>query len=141
MLGKLHLHEGAFGEHHPDIKAPVNPWHPEYWPGGSSSGSGVATASGLCYGSTGSDTGGSIRFPSHNCSVTGVKPTWGRVSRYGAFPLSESLDTIGPMARSAADCAAMLGAFAGHDLNDPTSLRAPVPDYLAELSGVAAARA
>jgi amidase len=69
-----------------------------------------------------------------------VKPTWGRVSRWGAFPLAESLDTIGPMARSAADCAAMLGAFAGHDANDPTSLRAPVPDYLAGLAGVHGAR-
>jgi amidase len=139
-LGKLHLHEGAFGEHHPDTQAPVHPWKPGFWPGGSSSGSGVATAAGLCFGSTGSDTGGSIRFPSHSCGVTGVKPTWGRVSRWGAFPLAESLDTIGPMARSAADCAAMLGAFAGHDANDPTSLRAPVPDYLAGLAGVHGAR-
>lgn len=90
ILGKLHLHEGAFGEHHPDTRAPLNPWNKAYWPGGSSSGSGVATAAGLCYGSLGSDTGGSIRFPSHACGVTGVKTTWGRVSRYGAFPLSES---------------------------------------------------
>ncbi|MDR3494160.1 MAG: amidase, partial [Ancalomicrobiaceae bacterium] len=139
-LGKLHLHEGAFGEHHPDTKAPVHPWVPGYWPGGSSSGSGVGTAAGLCFGSTGSDTGGSIRFPSHSCGVTGVKPTWGRVSRYGAFPLSESLDTIGPMTRSAADCAAMLGAFAGYDSSDPTSLRAAVPDYLRQLDGVYSVR-
>ncbi|WP_181702450.1 amidase [Chthonobacter albigriseus] len=140
MLGKLHLHEGAFGEHHRDLGNPLNPWNKDYWPGGSSSGSGVATAAGLCYASIGTDTGGSIRFPSHACGVTGVKVTWGRVSRYGAFPLAESLDTIGPMARSAADCAAMLGAFAGYDPNDPTSLTAPVPDYLAEIDGVFGAR-
>jgi len=139
-LGKLNLHEGAFGEHHPDWEKPLNPWNMDYWPGGSSSGSGVATASGMCFASTGSDTGGSIRFPSHACSVTGVKPTWGRVSRHGAFPLSESLDTIGPMARSAADCAAMLAAMAGYDAHDPTSLRAPVPDFLAALDGVSGAR-
>jgi amidase len=139
-LGKLNLHEGAFGEHHPDWEKPLNPWNTDYWPGGSSSGSGVATASGMCFASTGSDTGGSIRFPSHACSVTGVKPTWGRVSRYGAFPLSESLDTIGPMARSAADCAAMLAEMAGYDAHDPTSLRAPVPDFLAALDGVSGAR-
>lgn len=140
ILGKLHLHEGAFGEHHPDTHAPLNPWNKAYWPGGSSSGSGVATAAGLCYGSLGSDTGGSIRFPSHACGVTGVKTTWGRVSRYGAFPLSESLDTIGPMARSAADCAALLGSMAGHDPNDPTSLPAEVPDYLSGLDGIWGAR-
>ncbi len=139
-LGKLHLHEGAFGEHHPDTKAPLNPWNGAYWPGGSSSGSGVAVAAGLCFGALGSDTGGSIRFPSHACGITGVKPTWGRVSRYGAFPLAESLDTIGPMARSAADCAAMLGAIAGWDVHDPTSLRAETPDYLAMLDGVFGAR-
>jgi amidase len=140
ILGKLNLHEGAFGEHHADWERPLNPWNTDYWPGGSSSGSGVATASGMCFASTGSDAGGSIRFPSHACSVTGVKPTWGRVSRYGAFPLSESLDTIGPMARSAADCAAMLTEMAGYDAHDPTSLRAPVPDFLAALGGVLGAR-
>lgn len=139
-LGKLHLHEGAFAEHHPDTRKPLNPWNKAYWPGGSSSGSGVATAAGLCYASIGTDTGGSIRFPSHACGVTGLKVTWGRVSRHGAFPLAESLDTIGPMARSAADCAAMLGAFAGYDPDDPTSLSAPVPDYLAALDGVSGAR-
>ncbi len=140
ILGKLHLHEGAFGEHHRDTSAPLNPWNKAYWPGGSSSGSGVATALGLCYGSLGSDTGGSIRFPSHACGLTGVKTTWGRVSRHGAFPLAESLDTIGPMARSAADCAAMLGNMAGFDPADPTSLAVEVPDYLAALDGIWGAR-
>src|SRR5262249_18589458 len=114
MLGKLQLHEGAYGEHHPEMKKPRNPWNLDYWPGGSSSGSGVATAAGLCFASLGSDPGGSIRFPCHANALTGVKPTWGRVSRHGVFPLAESLDTVGPMARSAADAAALLGAIAGH---------------------------
>jgi amidase len=93
-------------------------------------GSGVATAAGLCYGSIGSDTGGSIRFPSATCGLTGIKPTWGRVSRHGVFPLADSLDHVGPMCRSAADAAAMLGVTAGDDVNDPTALQAPVPNYL-----------
>src|ERR1700682_2289333 len=135
ILGKLQLTEGAYADHHPDIDPPRNPWDATLWPGASSSGSGVATAAGLCYGSLGSDTGGSIRFPSAANSVTGVKPTWGRVSRHGIFPLAESLDHIGPMARSAADAAAVLGIIAGTDANDPTSLLAPVPDYLAEIGG------
>jgi amidase len=105
------------------------------WTGASSSGSGAATAAGLCYGSLGSDTGGSIRFPSAACGLTGLKPTRGRVSRYGVFPLSESLDHIGPMTRTAADCAAMLAAIAGADPCDPTALLAPVPDYVAGLTG------
>ena len=93
----------------------MNPWNAEYWPGVSSSGPGVATAAGLCFGSLGTDTGGSIRFPSLACGVAGLKPTWGRVSRYGVFPLSETLDHIGPMTRSAGDAAAMLGALVGVD--------------------------
>jgi amidase len=133
LLGKLQMTEGAFGDHHPDIAPPVNPWGADYWTGVSSSGSGVATAAGLCFGSLGTDTGGSIRFPSHCGSVTGIKPTWGRVSRAGAFALSDSLDHIGPMTRSAADAAVMLGIIAGRDPKDPTSLAAPVPDYLADL--------
>ena len=106
-----------------------------YASGASSSGSGVATAAGLCYASLGSDTGGSIRFPSAANSVTGLKPTWGRVSRYGVFELAATLDHIGPMARSAVDCGAMLGAIAGADPKDPTAVLDPVPDYLAKLSG------
>ena len=140
MLGKLHLHEGAFAEHHPELPAPLNPWNKAHWPGGSSSGSGVAVAAGLCYGTLGSDTGGSIRFPCNACGLTGVKTTWGRVSRHGAFPLSESLDTVGPMNRSAADAAIMLRAIAGADENDPTTLLAAVPDYLADFDGVYGAR-
>ncbi len=131
ILGKLQLTEGAFADHHPSVDPPVNPWNAAHWSGASSSGSGVATAAGLCFGSLGSDTGGSIRFPSAANGVTGLKPTWGRVSRYGVFELAATLDHIGPMARSAADAAAMLGAIAGVDPNDPTASPEPVPNYLA----------
>ena len=133
LLGKLQLTEGALVVHHPSVPPPVNPWHPEHWSGASSSGSGVATAAGLCFASLGSDTGGSIRFPSAANGVTGLKPTWGRVSRYGAFELAASLDHFGPMCRSAADAGAVLGIIAGADPNDPTASREPVPDYLAGL--------
>ncbi len=133
LLGKLQLTEGAFAKHHPTVTAPRNPWNADFYAGASSSGSGVATAAGLTFGSIGSDTGGSIRFPASANGVTGLKPTWGRVSRYGVFALSPSLDHIGPMTRSAADAGAMLGAIAGLDPNDPTTLAAPVPDYLADL--------
>lgn len=131
LLGKLQLTEGAFADHHPDVPPPVNPWHGDHWSGASSSGSGVATAAGLCFGSIGSDTGGSIRFPSAANGVTGIKPTWGRVSRHGAFELAASLDHLGPMCRSAADAGAMLGLIAGADPDDPTASLEPVPDYLA----------
>ncbi len=130
-LGKLQLTEGAYADHHPKIEPPVNPWNAAHWSGASSSGSGVATAAGLCYGSIGSDTGGSIRFPSAANGTTGLKPTWGRVSRYGAFELAATLDHIGPMTRSAADAGAMLGVIAGPDPKDPTATFDPVPDYLA----------
>src|SRR5262249_38654665 len=131
LLGKLRMTEGAFGAHHPSIDPPINPWSAEHWTGVSSSGSGVATAAGLCYGSLGTDTLGSIRFPSTMNGVTGLKPTWGRVSRAGVFALAQSMDHIGPMARSAGDAAALLGAMAGPDPDDPTALQSPVPDYLA----------
>ncbi|MDB5392603.1 MAG: hypothetical protein JWM91_109 [Rhodospirillales bacterium] len=134
-LGKLKMTEGAGGSHHPTVSAPRNPWNTDYWPGVSSSGSGVATAAGLCFGSLGSDTGGSIRFPSSACGITGIKPTWGRVSRYGIFTLADSLDHVGPMARSVGDAAAILGMIAGSDPRDPTALNAPVPDYLSGLAG------
>lgn len=134
ILGKLRLTEGAFTGHHPDLPTPVNPWNPNTWSGVSSSGSGVATAAGLCYGSLGSDTGGSIRYPSAANGITGLKPTWGRVSRHGIFPLAASLDHIGPMTRSARDAAIILEAIAGHDSNDPTSALEPVPRYSRELS-------
>ncbi len=131
ILGKLQLTEGAYADHHPKITPPVNPWNKAHWSGASSSGSGVATAAGLCYGSLGSDTGGSIRFPSAANGCTGLKPSWGRVSRYGVFELAATLDHIGPMTRSAADAGAMLGAIAGADPDDPTASPRQVPNYLA----------
>jgi amidase len=134
ILGKLQLTEGAYADHHPKITPPVNPWNKAHWSGASSSGSGVATAAGLCYGSLGSDTGGSIRFPSAANGCTGLKPTWGRVSRYGVFELAATLDHIGPMTRSAADAGAMLGVIAGADSNDPTANPREVPNYLAGMS-------
>jgi amidase len=133
LLGKLQLTEGAFAKHHPGVKVPRNPWNADYYAGASSSGSGVATAAGLTFGSLGSDTGGSIRYPASANGVTGLKPTWGRVSRYGVFPLAPTLDHAGPLTRSAADAGAMLGVIAGRDVGDPTTLVAPVPDYLADL--------
>jgi amidase len=129
ILGKLQMTEGAFGAHHPSIAAPVNPWNELYWTGASSSGSGAATAAGLCFASLGSDTGGSIRFPSTMNGLTGLKPTWGRVSRAGVFALADSLDHIGPMARSALDAALVLGVIAGADPDDPTASPLAVPDY------------
>jgi amidase len=131
LIAKLHMTEGATHAHHPSFSRPANPWSRAHWTGVSSSGSGVAVAAGFCYGALGTDTGGSIRIPSAANSLTGIKPTWGRVSRHGLIALSESLDHIGPMARSAADAAAMLQAIAGADRNDPTALADPVPDYLA----------
>ena len=133
LLGKLQMTEGAFSGHHPSIAPPLNPWSAAHWSGVSSSGSGVATAAGLCYGSLGSDTLGSIRFPCTVNGVTGLKPTWGRVSRAGVFALAETMDHVGPMTRSAADAAAMLVAIAGPDPDDPTAAQEPVPDYVAEL--------
>jgi amidase len=133
LLGKLHMTEFALRWHHPAWPAPANPWGADRWSGVSSSGSGVATAAGLCYGSLGSDTGGSIRFPAACNGVVGLKPTYGRVSRYGVFPLAKSLDNVGPLARRVADAAAMLGVIAGHDPDDPTSSRRPVPGYVSLL--------
>lgn len=134
LLGKLQMTEGAFGAHHPTISPPVNPWGAQFWTGVSSSGSGVATAAGLCYGSLGTDTLGSIRFPSHMNGLTGLKPTWGRVSRAGVFPLAATLDHVGPMCRSAADAAVMFGAIAGPDSDDPTALQASLIDYFASVT-------
>ncbi len=134
IIAKLHMTEGALLDHHPAFARPSNPWNAAHWTGVSSSGSGVATAAGFCFGATGTDTGGSIRMPSAANNLTGIKSTWGRVSRHGLIHLSESLDHIGPLARSAVDAAAMLGAMAGADPLDPTALQAPVPDYLAECS-------
>ena len=130
LLGKLNLTEGAMGGYNPEFDIPKNPWNPNRWTGSSSSGSGVATAAGLCIGSLGSDTGGSIRFPAAACGIVGIKPTWGRVSRYGVLALAESMDHVGPMTRSVADAGIILEAIAGFDPNDPTSLPNPVPNML-----------
>src|ERR1043166_5193916 len=135
LLGKLGMHEFAFGG--PSVDAPFpavrNPWNVAHIPGGSSSGSGAAVAVGLCYGALGSDTGGSIRPPASHCGIVGIKPTYGRVSRYGVVPLSWSLDHAGPMARSVEDCALLLQAIAGYDAKDPASANVRVPDFSAGL--------
>jgi amidase len=133
LLGKTQLTEGAFGAHHPEITAPVNPWDKNLWSGVSSSGSGVAVAAGLVFAAIGSDTGGSIRFPSASCGLVGLKPTYGRVSLHGAFPLANSLDHLGPMTRSVEDAARLLCVLAGHDPQDPNTIDAPVPNYLQAL--------
>lgn len=133
LLGKLHMTEFALRWHHPAWPVPANPWGADRWSGVSSSGSGVATAAGLCFGSLGTDTGGSIRFPAACNGVVGLKPTYGRVSRYGVFPLAKSLDNVGPMTRRVADAAILLGVIAGHDPNDPTSSHCTVPDYVSRL--------
>lgn len=133
-LGRLNMSEFAYGptghnEHFGDCR---NPWNPDYITGGSSSGSGAAVAARLVFGALGSDTGGSVRLPAAACGITGLKTTWGRVSRHGAMPLSHSLDTVGPLARSAEDCAILLQAIAGFDARDPQTSREPVDDYLQE---------
>jgi len=133
LLGKLVLTEGVYAEHREPFAAPTNPWSEDHWCGASSSGSGVSIAAGLCFGALGSDTGGSIRLPSSMNGVTGIRPTWGRVSRAGVFELAATLDQVGPMARSAADAAAILGVIAGADPADPTAATEHVPDYLTEI--------
>ena len=135
LLGKLGMHEFALGGPDPTcgFVLPRNPWNTEHTPGGSSSGSGVAAAAGLAMGTLGSCTGGSIRGPASFCSIVGLKATYGRVSRYGVVPLSWSLDHCGPMTWTVEDSAIMLQAIAGYDPKDPTSSRAPVPDYAASL--------
>ncbi|MCA8902950.1 MAG: amidase [Hyphomonas sp.] len=135
ILGKLNLTEGALNGYHPDFRIPVNPWNADYSTSGSSSGSGVATAAGLCFASLGTDTGGSIRNPSSASGVVGLKPTYGRVSRQGVFVLAESLDHVGPMTRYVTDAAIMFEAMAGHDPQDTTSLADPVPSLTTALDG------
>jgi aspartyl-tRNA(Asn)/glutamyl-tRNA(Gln) amidotransferase subunit A len=123
ILGKLSTHEFAIGGPSFDLPFPParNPWNPEHHPGGSSSGSGAGVAGGLFPVALGSDTGGSVRNPASSCGIAGLKPTYGLVSRRGVFPLSFTLDHIGPLTRSVTDCAMMLDAIAGHDPADPGS--------------------
>ena len=135
IVGTLQMTEGAYSDHHPAITPPKNPWAGDLWPGISSSGPAVAVAAGLSFGTIGSDTGGSIRWPSAANGLTGLKPSWGRVSRHGVFPLAPTLDHVGPIARSAADAAVLLAAIAGADPADPTCLPAPVPAPPAEPPG------
>jgi amidase len=134
LLGKLNLSEGATAGYNPAFDVPLNPWNLDRWPGMSSSGSGVATAAGLCYAAIGTDTGGSIRNPSSANGVVGLKPTYGRVSRYGVLAMAESLDHVGPMARSVADVAIMFDAIAGRDPKDPTSLDATPPNVFKDIA-------
>jgi aspartyl-tRNA(Asn)/glutamyl-tRNA(Gln) amidotransferase subunit A len=135
-LGSLGMAEFAYGPtgHNYHYGAVHNPWKFGYVTGGSSSGSGSAVAARLTFAALGSDTGGSIRMPAHFCGVTGLKVTYGRISRAGAMPLSQSLDTVGPLARTVEDCALLLGLMAGADPEDPTASTAPVPDYMAATS-------
>ena len=134
LLGKLNMSEFAMGDafHHP-YGRPRNPWDLNRNPGTSSSGSGAATAAFLCATSLGEDTGGSIRGPAAFCGLVGIRPTWGRVSRYGVLGSTWSMDAVGPISRTVADCAVTLGAIAGYDPKDPYTWNVPVPDYLAEL--------
>ena len=134
LLGKLAMHEFALGGPETSLfEQARNPWNLDHVTGGSSSGSGAAVAAGLCMGSLGSDTGGSIRLPASMCGIVGLKATYGRVSRYGVVPLSWSLDHCGPMTWSVEDAALMLQVIAGEDPLDPTTSRAPVSDYSAAL--------
>ncbi|HLY20895.1 MAG TPA: amidase [bacterium] len=128
MLGKTNTTEFACGTM--DLFGIArNPWDLSRYTGGSSAGSASALAAGMAPAATGSDTGGSIRVPASFCGIVGLKPTYGRVSRYGLIPLSWSMDHVGPMARTVADCALLLNTMAGHDPLDPTSARTPVPDF------------
>jgi aspartyl-tRNA(Asn)/glutamyl-tRNA(Gln) amidotransferase subunit A len=136
-LGKLGLNEFALGWPDPEtgFLIPRNPWDLARSPGGSSSGTGAAVAGGLILGGLGTDTGGSIRGPAAYCGISGIKPTFGRVSKEGCVPLGYSLDNIGPMAHTARDCALLLQALAGYDPADPCTVDRPVPDYAAALTG------
>jgi aspartyl-tRNA(Asn)/glutamyl-tRNA(Gln) amidotransferase subunit A len=136
LVGKTAMHEMAYGftsrnPHHGDCR---NPWDPSRIPGGSSGGNGAALATAMAFAAVGGDTGGSNRQPAALCGVVGVKVTYGRVSRHGGIPLSWSMDTVGPMARTVGDAAALLNAMAGYDPKDPTTRRGAVPDYLATLN-------
>lgn len=137
LLGKLNMHEFAWGgtSVNPHWGTPRNPWNLDCIPGGSSGGSAVAVAASLALGSIGTDTGGSVRIPAATSGVVGLKPTYGRVSRRGVYPLCWSMDHVGPLARTVTDAALLLQVIAGHDPADPTSRDLPVPDYTAASRG------
>jgi len=129
LLGKLTTTEFAGATYDPGIPVPINPWNRSLWAGASSSGPGVATAAGLCYGALGTDTGGSIRFPAAMNGIVGFKPTWGRISTHGIFYGVPSLDHVGPMARKVEDVAAMFQALSGPDSRDPRTSSRPLKPY------------
>ena len=136
IIGKTNMSEFAIGDSFSSFKGPArNPWDLSRDPGTSSTGSGAATAARLCATSLGEDTGGSIRGPASLCGLVGLRPTWGRVSRYGADGACWSIDTIGPISRTVEDCAATIGAIAGYDSKDPYTRQVPVPDYRQALTG------
>jgi aspartyl-tRNA(Asn)/glutamyl-tRNA(Gln) amidotransferase subunit A len=136
LLGKLNMDEFAMGSSNENSAfGPVrNPWNPDCVPGGSSGGSAACVAARQAVATLGTDTGGSIRQPASHCGVVGLKPTYGRVSRYGVIAYASSLDQVGPITRDVEDCAILLGAVAGHDAADSTSIDLPVPDYRAALA-------
>jgi aspartyl-tRNA(Asn)/glutamyl-tRNA(Gln) amidotransferase subunit A len=136
IIGTNNTHEFACGitNINPHYGPSRNPWDPTRMSGGSSGGSAVAVSSGMSFGSIGTDTSGSIRVPSSLCGIFGLKPTYGRVSKYGVMPLAPSIDHVGPHAKSAWDIAVLLQVIAGYDKRDTSSVKMPVPDYLKEIS-------
>ncbi|MEX3623387.1 amidase [Viridibacillus arvi] len=137
FTGKLSMHEYAWGitNNNPHYGPVRNPWNLDKIPGGSSGGSGAAVAVGASIASLGTDTAGSIRIPSSACGIVGLKPTHGRVSKYGCYPLAWSLDHIGPMTKTVKDAAGMLEIISGYDRNDPTSVNVSIDNYLGQVTG------
>ena len=135
-IGKTNMDEFAMGSSNETsfFGNVHNPWKKGYVPGGSSGGSASAVAAGIVPAATGTDTGGSIRQPAAHCGITGLKPTYGRISRWGMIAFASSLDQAGPLARTAEDCAILLNTMSGHDLNDTTSLSSDVPDFLENIN-------